>query len=108
MADAKRWNTDWSGVPVTDRKATPRHTKVANAHVVYVASGSIRMATFKDAHFVVAGPVLRWTKKQGKSRVEVQCLWHGRKPPKTWMHVAYDVVPVEKRDYSGEVVSDFR
>ena len=108
MVRAKPWNTDWTGIRRTDPKAKPTYTKVNNAHVVYIASGSIRMAPFENAHFLIAGPVLRWTQKQGKRRVEVQCLWHGRKPPKTWMHVAYDVEPVEKKDYSGEVVSDFK
>lgn len=104
----KEWNIDWTGIPRTDRKATTRSVAVGNAHVVFIERGSIRSAKFENAHFLVAGETLRWTKKQGKPRVEVQCLWHGRKPHKTWMHVAYEVEPVEKPNYSGEVVSDFR
>ncbi len=107
MVPTKQWNTDWTGIPITDRKAAPRGAKVANAHVVFVASGSIRNARFVNAHFVVAGPGLRQRKKQGKPRIEVQCLWHGRKPSKTWMHIAYEGEVVEKTNYSGEVVSDF-
>lgn len=107
MVPTKLWNTDWTGIRMTDRKATPHCSKVANAHVVFVASGSIRNARFVNAHFVVAGLALRHTKKQGKPRIEVQCLWHGRKPSKTWMHIAYEAKPVEKTNYSGEVVSDF-
>ena len=108
MVRTMEWNTDWTGIPPTDRKATPRWARVANAHVVFVPSGSLRKARFVNAHFVVAGLTLRRTKKQGKPRVEVQCLWHGRKPTKTWMHIAYEAEPVEKANYSGEVVSDFR
>lgn len=108
MANAPQWNTDWTGIRFVDRKATTRSATVTKAHVVFIKRGSIRGAHFEDAHFVVAGEVLRRTEKRGKPRVEVQCLWHGRKPHTTWMHVAYEDEPVEKPDYSGEVVTDFR
>lgn len=108
MGRAKPWNTNWTGIKVVDRKARPRFASVSDAHVVYVERDSIRGAQFADAHFVVAGPALKRGRYGSKTRVEVQCLWHGRKPKVTWMNVTCATLPVEKVGYTGEVITDFR
>ncbi len=108
MGRAKTWNTDWTGIKVVDRKARPRFASVSDAHVVYVERGSIRGAEFAYAHFVVAGAALKHSRHGAKTRVEVQCLWHGRKPKVTWMNVTCGTPPVEKVGYTGEVITDFR
>lgn len=108
MVRTKEWNSDWTGIPVLDPRAKPVFGFVTGAHVVFIARGSIRNAHFTGARFIVAGPKLHRTQRQKKPRVEVQCPWKGRKPPTTWMFVAYDTPPEEKFGYTGEVTTDFQ
>jgi hypothetical protein len=42
----------------------------------------------------------------GEWRLMVECLWFGRKPKTTWMHLAVLSTPKFENNYSGEVVSD--
>lgn len=103
------WNTDWTGVPHTDAKAQVVLGKeVTNAHVVWVEQASIRNATVRNVHFLVANPESVGRLFRGRPSAEVQCLWYGRKAPTTWMHLILTGRYDEKRRYTGLVATDFR
>lgn len=103
------WNTDWTEVPDTDPNAEVIFGRnVTNAHVVWVAQATIRGAVVANAHFLVADPQTVGQPFRGRPAVEVQCLWYGRKPPTTWMHLTLLGRYVEKRRYTGPIATDFR
>ena len=98
-------NTDWTDVPHTHKRATIIKMKpVRNARVVHLQRAAIRgseiFGTFKlaqDASIELHA---------GKQRIEVECLWFERKPPKTWMHITILCEPIFEDDYTGEVVAN--
>ena len=102
-----RIQTDWENVPVTDAKAhIVASESVKGSAAIHVTKASIRNAEIENCCFELASPVsvpkMRW----GANRIEVKCLWYGRKPPTSWMHIAvlgdYEII----ENYSGEVVRD--
>lgn len=102
------WNTDWTGIRKTDPHAQAvTGKKVTSAHVIWVERATIRNAMVSDAYFLVAEPRSVGAVSGGKQRVIVECLWYGRKPQKTWMHLTLLGKDEERRDYTGLVVSDF-
>ena len=102
-------NTDWDGILHTDKRAHPNATRnVRNVRAVRISNGSIRSAQVTDRVFELAAAAVDPFKMYaGCRRVEVKCLWYGRKPPTTWMHLTIigtcEVIP----NYTGPVVSDF-
>lgn len=104
---AETFNTDWNDVPMTDGNAAPIAVRnVSVATVIHIAKASIRDAIIEDAHFELTDPLTAYGTYAGKQRAEVKCLWYGRKPPTSWMHITLLGPHTELRDYSGEVVAD--
>ena len=100
-------NTDWVGIPGHDKHSTVRRTRqVEHARVIHVTAASIRLALVAG-HFEIAP-----TKGKPQNsytppcEVEVVCLWHGRKPPTSWMNLKL-IGPCEViENYSGTVVAN--
>jgi hypothetical protein len=95
-------NTDWTGIPHTCSTAEPRHKTVSNAKVVTLSKAFIRGSEVSGTFVLADGAVVRTY--AGRQRIEVQCLWFGRKPPSTWMNVTLRSKPTFDDSYSGDVV----
>lgn len=101
------YNTDWTGIPSNDELAEPTSRRsVSNATVIHVSRASIRDAVVEDAYFELSTEKGAYGSYAAKQRVEVKCLWYGRKPPTTWMHITLLGPHIEQNDYTGEVVWD--
>jgi hypothetical protein len=72
--------------------------------VIYADEVAIRNAVVKDAYFEIANTVTVGDNFHGKPSVEVRCLWYGRKPSTTWMHLTLRGGWKVITDYSGKVV----
>lgn len=101
------FNTDWTGIRHVDAMAQiVSHRAVRNARVVEVTNGSIRSAKISGV-FQLANHADDPVKtRSGKRQVEVQCLWYGRKPLSTWMHLTLLGECTISENYSGAVVAD--
>lgn len=100
--------TAWEGVPMTDAAAIPKCVRaVSNVPAIKIQKGAIRNAQFENCIFELVSendtPKMRW----GMKRILVKCLWFGKKPPTTWMHVGiigeFDII----QNYTGDVVEGF-
>ena len=101
------YNTDWTGVPMLSKTATPKeHRQVTNARVVYLKKATIRLATVSGYFKLAEGAVVK--PYAGKQRIEVECLWFGRKPPSTWMNITLLSKPEFIDNHTGDVVWDIR
>ncbi len=81
-------NTNWDGVKILDKKAKPcGWLDFTNKPLVHIKHGSIRKAAVENQWFLLVEHGKRFKTYDGKLRVVVQCLWKGRKPPSTWMHI---------------------
>jgi hypothetical protein len=96
-------STDWKTIPHTHPKAVVIEQKpVARVDVVHLTDASIRSSTVSGVFLVDGSPeIIMW---RGRPRIRVQCLWFGRKPRTTWMHIACGTHPRFESDFSGEVV----
>lgn len=102
------FNTDWTGVPNRDELAEPvTHRVVSNATVIHVTHASIRNAEVQNVTFELASDGEAYGTYAGSPRAEVKCLWYGRRPSTTWMHITLLGPHTEERNYTGEVVWDF-
>jgi hypothetical protein len=101
-------STDWTGVPMTYPYATVREPKqVSNASVVRLSKAFIRGSEITNGVFLLAdGAEVR--SYAGRQRIEVQCLWFGKKPKTTWMNITLLCAPKFDSSYSGEVAWDIR
>jgi hypothetical protein len=98
-------NTDWTAVPNTSNKAKPtKLVRVNNARVVSLKKAFIRGSEVSGT-FLLANDAEVQT-YAGRRRIEVQCLWFGRKPKTTWMRLTLLSDPIFKSNFSGEVVSN--
>ena len=95
-------NTDWTGLPHTCPTAEPRYKTVSNAKVVTLSKAFIRGSEVSGTFVLADGAVVRTY--AGRQRIEVQCLWFGRKPPSTWMNITLRSKPVFNDNFAGEVV----
>lgn len=104
----KNISTDWSEIRFTDKNAAVIDTTPApkSRRIVFIENGKIRSATV-SGHFVVADvpdPVSSYSQK---TRIEVECLWYGRKPPSSWMHMTISQGScIDVPNYSGAVVTN--
>ena len=81
-------NTNWDGVKTTDTDAKPCGWQdFANKPLVHIKHGSIRKATFENQWFLLVEHGERFQNYDDKLKIIVQCLWKGRKPPDSWMHI---------------------
>ena len=95
-------NTDWTGIPHTCSTAEPRYKTVSNAKVVTLSKAFIRGSEVSGTFVLADGAVVRTYAR--RQRIEVQCLWFGRKPPSTWMNITLRSKPVFDDNFAGEVV----
>ena len=98
----QKYNTDWTGVPVICSTARVQQTAATVlARVVHLDKafirGSIVSGTFKVA------PAAQIKTRANKRRIEVECLWFGRKPKTSWMHLTILSEPRFEECYSKEV-----
>ena len=101
------YNTDWSGVPDTHPNAKPTaHRHVEHVLAVLVHEGFFRGSIIEDCYFEVADSQEPFDTFAGKTRVEVQVLWFGRKPKTTWAHITLSGKYELLRDYRGTVVKN--
>ena len=101
----ERHNTDWSDIRDTDRLARPiLRATVTKSHVIHVSKAGIRGAVIENAYFQIADVAEPYSLRGKQLRVEVQCLWFGRKPKVTWMHLSLLGPSREIFDYTGQVV----
>lgn len=104
---AGEYNTDWNSVPNTHPNAKPEsYRQVKNVLAVLIHEGFLRGSTFNDCYFEVADCPQPFDTFDGKTRVEVQVLWFGRKPATTWAHITLNDKYELLRNYSGEVVNN--
>lgn len=98
---------DWTGIPYTDPKAEAIDHRVvpAGRRVIKVTNGSIRGATVSGYFLVVQGdnPTTTYNEKE---RIEVECLWYGKKPKTTWMHLTVNNGFEYVKGYDGKVISN--
>ncbi len=100
-------STDWTGVPTTYPAAEVRELKkVSNASVVKLSKAFIRGSEVSGTFLLADGAEVR--SYAGRQRIEVQCLWFGRKPKTTWMNITLLCAPKFDLNYTGEVAWDIR
>jgi hypothetical protein len=96
----------WKGAPNTNPKAAiSKLRKVKGKLVIEVVKAHLRTAEITGI-FELANTVMPFRIKKGALTAEVICLWHGKKPKTTWMHITlgkkYELIT----EYSGEVVAN--
>lgn len=102
---ATTYNTDWSGVPILSKTATPKeHVRVRNARVVFLKKATISRAVVSGYFKLAEGAEIRTY--AGKQRIEAEYLWFGRKPPSTWMNITLRSKPEFNDNFTGDVVWD--
>jgi hypothetical protein len=101
-------SVDWTGVPTTYPDAAVKETKsVSNASVVKLSKAFIRGSEISNGVFLLSdGAEVK--SYAGRQRIEVQCLWFGKKPKTTWMNITLLSTPVFESNYSGAVAWDIR
>ena len=100
-------NTNWDQIPKTSSDAKPIAWRpVVDSVVIHVTKATIRDATMENVWFELYEPEKALGTYAGHTRAEVQCLWFGRKPPTSWMHITLLGPHEEVRGYTGEVVAD--
>ena len=100
-------NTNWDGIKTLDRLAGPVSSRqVSSVRAVRVTQGSIRNAQVSGVFELATDAIDQFKTFAGRRRVEVKCLWYGRKPPTTWMHLTIIGTCEVLTNYSGSVVSD--
>jgi hypothetical protein len=102
---AKTPRTDWHEIPPTCSNARIiEHQKVRHARVVHLSKAFIRRSEVSGTFLLAPGAEMKTY--AGRQRIEVQCLWFGRKPPTTWMHITVLSSPKYQDNFTGEVVWD--
>ena len=99
-------NTDWIGVPHTDKNATiKRHRKVLDVLAIRVFNASIRSAVVSDV-FELADITTPLSCSNGKIQAEVKCFWNERKPLTSWMHLSLEQEWEIIRNFTGNVADN--
>lgn len=95
----------WDGHPHTDKRAAPRRWRtVEHARAIRVHGGTYRGCPPIDGVFELLSEP---TQSRGSLRAEVQCGWHGAKPPTCFPHLIIEPGRFEIiASYSGEVIDD--
>lgn len=93
--------TDWTNVPHTDRKADVVLTSIgAEGDIIFVPRCRIRGAVIENSYFEIARNGRGFHRYRGRQRVEVVCLWYGRRPRTSFMNIIIDapVTTITHRD----------
>jgi hypothetical protein len=100
--------TDWTGIPGQNAKAIKIGHKNPSVgrRVIHVTNARIRNAVV-TGHFQVADVLKPNNTFAGKQRIQVECLWYGKKPPTSWMNLTIDAAGcVDVPNFAGEVISN--
>lgn len=101
------YNTDWRDIPRQAKTASIKRKRfVDNAAVIQLDKGFIRGSTVGGFFKLAEGADVKTY--AGKRRIEVECLWFGRKPRYSWMNLTLLSDPNFLYGYSGEVALDIR
>jgi hypothetical protein len=101
-------NTNFSEVKSLDPKAKPSLLMpMKEVFAVEIVKGTIRDAKVSGV-FKIAGVEKPFSVRGGRLRVCVECLWKGRKPRTTWMHITLGRVWKIHHSYDGEICVDIR
>ena len=101
--------TDWDSIPHTDPNAKPTDWKPAptGRSVVHVRQATIRNATIHNEYFLLVDDYKVQQRSNGAERLEVECLWYGRRPKVTWMNITVQPGDYEIQASDGvHVVTD--
>lgn len=81
--------TDWDGIPHTNPNAKPTNWTPAphGRYVVWVREATIRNAIIHNEYFLLVENYKVQQRSNGTERLEVECLWYGRRPKVTWMNI---------------------
>lgn len=103
----KREITDWAGIRNTDPKAVPIDHKAPakGRRIIHVSNAQIRDAVV-TGYFQVADVAEPHSEYAGKQRIQVECLWYGKKPKTCWMNLTVDGGYKDVANYAGEVISN--
>lgn len=105
----KKYNTDWTGIRLTDPKATVIEWGPATpgARCIYVPKATIRLAVIEGGVFQLDDKIEEPIRMlRGKRCAVVRCLWYGRKPLVTWMHLTLLSGYEKRNNYRGDVVTN--
>ena len=104
MATTKK--SYWKDVPHTNTKAAiNEYRKVKDKLAIKVTKAQIRNANVSGV-FELASVDMPFRIKKGELTAEVICLWHGKKPKTTWMHLTLGKKYELLFNYTGEVVDN--
>jgi len=70
---------------------------------VRISQGTIRSTPVSDVFELADESAEPKKLPSGKVKVEVKCLWYGRKPPTSWMHITVVGTAEVLENYSGLV-----
>jgi hypothetical protein len=102
---AKQPRTDWDNIPhQTPNARIVDYKDVKNARVIHLTKATIRNCEVSGTFLLAAGAEMKTY--AGRQRIEVQCLWFGRKPYTTWMHITVLGGVRHQDNYFGKVVWD--
>jgi len=98
--------TDWDSIPDTHTSAAPTSWRqVSGVRAVHAPSARIRCSSV-SGYFEIADVLEPFRTRNGRFQVEVKCLWFGRKPPTTWMHLTLLGDYAVHEHYTGPVVEN--
>jgi hypothetical protein len=101
-------NTNFGEVRSLDTAAQPSLTiPMKGVFAIEIIGGTIRSAKVSSV-FKVAKIDKPFSVRSGRLRVCVECLWKGRKPRTTWMHITLGRAWKLKHTYDGEICVDIR
>ena len=101
-------NTNFGEVKSTDNKALPSEpVEMKDVFAIEIVRGSIRTAIVSGV-FKIAGIDKPFSVRSGRLRVCVECLWKGRKPRTTWMHITLGKLWKIHKTYDGKICVNIR
>ena len=101
-------NTNFGEVKSLDAAAKPSQTiPMKGVFAIEIIGGRIRTAKVSNV-FKIAKTDKPFSVRKGRLRVCVECLWKGRKPRTTWMHITLGRVWKIHHNYDGKICVDIR
>jgi hypothetical protein len=98
--------SNWDSASHTNSKAEIiAHTKFNGKLAIEVKNAYIRKAKISGI-FQIAEVDNPFTVKNGVLRVEVECMWEGKKPKSSWMHLIIKNKYKILLNHKGSVVSN--
>ena len=106
MAKNNDLETDWTGIPHTDPKATVirRESVKMGTPVIKVSDARIRYATVSGYFELAKGDTDSFNTFNKKRRAEVKCYWYGKRPTRCWMNITLTDNEKPQKNYKGKVI----